>query len=377
MHLFPKILKDQDEARYGFLQSMIDAAADVILTTNSAGIIETCNKAIHNVFGYEPQDVIGRPLKELFQFSHVAEFEVLLHLFQTDRKKEIANSGRRIEGQRSDKSIFPISITMSELKVGGEFFILFVIRDISKIINTELELESTTRELIRSNSELDKFAMVVAHDLNSPLRTIVNFSESISKHCKENLDDETNFKLRRIVNSGQRMQALINNILIFSQIGKANIVLRPVSTNEILLEIMSDLSTQVCESKTTINISNLPTVEADKGLLRQVFQNLITNAIKFKKLSGDHQVHVSGEEMQTHWVLSVTDNGLGIESKDLARIFEAFQTLNSSAHYPGNGLGLSIVKKIIESLSGTIHVDSEPGKGSKFTFTIPKRRLDV
>src|SRR4030042_951036 len=235
------------------------------------------------------------------------------------------------------------------------------------------KLKKMADELTRSNKDLKEFAYVVSHDLKEPLQVIKGFLMLFEKRYKDKLDEKANEIIRFTVDGAERMQELIKDLLEYSQVGTKGKEFKPADCSLILNKAISNLKVSIEESGGVVTHDTLPTVTADAIQLSRLFQNLIGNAIKFHG-SEAPMVHISTERKGDEWLFSVRDNGMGIDPKFADRIFTVFQRLNSSDEYPGTGIGLAICKKIVEHHGGRIWVESEPGKGATFYFTIPERQ---
>lgn len=247
--------------------------------------------------------------------------------------------------------------------------------DITKRKQMEDKLKETIEELKRSNDELQQFAYVSSHDLQEPLRTIASFTQLLERRYKGKLDSDADEFIEYIVDAALRMKQQIQDLLDYSRVATMGGEFKLVDLNLILNETIQVLNASIDESKALIIVDELPNVMGDAGQLGRVFQNLILNAIKFRKPQERPIIHISSykDEESNEYVFSVEDNGIGIENQYLERIFSIFQRLHTIDEYHGTGIGLSIVKRIIERHGGYIWVESEPGKGSTFYFTIPIR----
>ncbi len=244
-------------------------------------------------------------------------------------------------------------------------------------LNRELKSEIERRQevqsaLERSNSELERFAYVASHDLQEPLRAASNFSLLLKKRYAEKIDKRADKYIRFIVDGTSRMQTLIDDILAFSRLERKGNHFVQVDTHKMIGEVKSNLSTAIQEASAKINHYNLPTITADQGQLRQLFQNLISNALKYRNQDVSPEICIRCEGQRDAWQFSITDNGIGIEKEFFDRIFVIFQRLHSSREYTGTGIGLAICQRIVETHQGKIWVESELGEGSTFYFTINK-----
>ena len=235
---------------------------------------------------------------------------------------------------------------------------------------SEEVLAVQAKELARSNTELQHFAYVASHDLQEPLRMVTSYTQLLAKRYKGQLDTDADEFIAYAVDGGTRMQALINDLLTYSRVGTQGKDFELIDCEAVLDRTLVNLQAAVQENEAVLTHYPLPTVMADDSQLGQVFQNLIGNAIKYH---GDEQpeVHIGAERKNGVWLFSVRDNGIGIDPEHAERIFLIFQRLHTRAEYSGTGIGLAICKRIVERHGGRIWVESEPGKGSSFYFTIP------
>ena len=234
----------------------------------------------------------------------------------------------------------------------------------------EETLKRQTLELARSNADLEQFAYVASHDLQEPLRVVAGHAQLFSQRYQGKLDAEADDMIGRVVNGAFRMQQLINDLLIYSRVGTHGKGPQPTDCSAVLDEVLANLKTSIEESGATVTAEPLPSVMADRTQLKQLFQNLIDNAIKYRGTQ-PVTVHVRARQHDKEWVFAVQDNGIGIHPDDAQRIFVLFQRLHADEEYPGTGIGLSICQKIVERHGGRIWVESEPYKGSTFYFTLP------
>lgn len=248
--------------------------------------------------------------------------------------------------------------------------VVSVFDNITERKEAEIELQRLLSELERSNKELEQFAYIASHDLQEPLRMVVSYLQLLERRYKGKLDCNADEFIGYAVDGAVRMQRMINDLLAYSRIGTKEKNIEPVDTNKVLSEVLTGLKLHIEETKASITADPLPVVTANATELAQVFQNLISNAIKFR---GDKppEIHIRAEQNEHAWRFSVKDNGIGFAPEYADKIFALFKRLHSAAQYPGSGIGLTICKKIIERHNGRIWVESEPGKGATFFFTIP------
>jgi signal transduction histidine kinase len=246
-------------------------------------------------------------------------------------------------------------------------------QEIAERQRAEERLEHYAAELERSNKELQQFAYVASHDLQEPLRMVSSYVQLLERRYKDKLDDDAKDFIAFAVDGANRMQRLINALLAYSRIETRGKPFERTDCSAALSDALANLALTIEEANATITHDPLPTVMADEVQLIQTFQNLISNAIKFRRNDVVPQVHISAEEQDSQWLFSVRDNGIGIDPEHQDRAFAVFQRLHTREEYPGTGIGLAVCKRIIERHGGRIWVESEPDQGSTFYFTLPHR----
>jgi light-regulated signal transduction histidine kinase (bacteriophytochrome) len=236
-----------------------------------------------------------------------------------------------------------------------------------------VERQKVEADLARSNAELEQLAYVASHDLQEPLRMVVSYLQLLEQRYQERLDADAHEFIGFAVNGAKRMQSLIDDLLTYSRIGTRAMPLQPVDCAVVMETLLHSLSVAIAEGDAIITCDSLPVVMADVTQLTQLFQNLLTNAIKFRR-EKPVRIHIAAESDGDFWRFSVQDNGIGIASDYFDRIFVMFQRLHSRRRYEGTGIGLAICKKIVERHGGHIWVESVPGQGSIFYFTLRQAR---
>jgi chemotaxis family two-component system sensor kinase Cph1 len=235
-------------------------------------------------------------------------------------------------------------------------------------------LEQYASDLKRSNQELEQFAYIASHDLQEPLRTITSYMELLSMRYSEKLDQDAREFIDFAMSGAKRMRALINDLLAYSRVTvNEKAAFAAFNTDKALETALQNLRKEIEESEATVIYEALPAVIGNEGQFVQLFQNLISNAIKFRR-DIKPEVRVSAQQQEAEWLFAVQDNGIGIESAYLERIFVIFQRLHKRNAYPGTGIGLAICKKVVEYHRGHLWAESQPGQGTTFCFTIPFRQ---
>ena len=251
------------------------------------------------------------------------------------------------------------------------------------IRHLQKHLLTLNQELKRSNTELEQFAFVVSHDLRAPLRKMKSYAELLRDTYEGRLDAKADKYIEALINGSLRMQSLIGDLLTYSRVGKSELVLEPVNLNVVLKQVIDDHSDVISKNAGQIRADSLPTVMAHKGQMLQLFQNLLENSIKFREGAPVIEVRAERQEPQSsagtfsgggfepaQWLISFADNGIGIEAQHAEQVFEIFQKLHPRTQYDGTGLGLAICRKIVKSHGGDLWLESEPGRGTTFYFTL-------
>jgi PAS domain S-box-containing protein len=234
-----------------------------------------------------------------------------------------------------------------------------------------VQAQAASRDLERSNTDLERFAFVASHDLQEPLRVVTSFSQLLGRRYKGQLDKQADEYLDYILTGTRRMAALIEDLLSYSQIVHSTEKGEPVDCSVVLDKVLESCRVTIEESEAIVTRDPLPVVEGDEGQISQLFHNLLTNALKYRKREAAPEVHVSARRTANEWIFSFSDNGIGIAKEYLQQIFVIFKRLHKKTAYPGTGIGLALCQRIIEGQAGRIWVESEPGVGSTFYFTWP------
>jgi PAS domain S-box-containing protein len=363
----------QLERTVSLLRGTLESTADGILVVNNEGKIESFNQRFVELWGI-PESIIASRDDDralafvLDQLKNPDEFLSRVRELYSDSDAESFDVLEFKDGRFFERYSRPQKI--GEKSVGR----VWSFRDTTKRKRAEEALKRTANELKRSNADLQQFAYAASHDLQEPLRIIEGFIKLLDKRYKGKLDEKADEFIEHTVDGVERMRELINDLLEYSKVGTKGINLKPIDFSLAVDKTVLNLKTAIEEISAVVTHDELPTVMADDSQISSLFQNLIGNALKFhgKKTL---RVHVSAERKDNEWVFSVRDNGIGIDPEQAERIFVVFQRLHTREEYPGTGIGLAICKRIIERHGGRIRVESEPGKGSTFYFTIPDREL--
>ncbi len=243
---------------------------------------------------------------------------------------------------------------------------------LEQIETADRELQHANQELARSNSDLERFAYIASHDLQEPLRVVTSYSNLLADDLGDSLGSNARKYLGYVVSAAHRMRAMIDALLDYSRVGRQHESFATVDCRKALDTALANLRLALAENDAEVSYGELPVVLGGPHQLTQVFQNLIGNALKFRRLSEAPRIRVSCTAAESEWHLSVADNGIGMEPHATARIFGVFQRLHSRSEYPGTGIGLAICHRIVERHGGEMRVESTPDQGSEFFFTLPR-----
>jgi PAS domain S-box-containing protein len=356
----------ESEAR---IRAIVNTAVDGIVTIDERGIVDTFNPAAERAFGYVAAEVTGRNVSMLMPAPYREAHDGYLARYLASGEKRIIGVGREVVGQRKDGSVFPMDLAVGEAQIGPRRLFTAVVRDISARKASEAQLKDALVHLESANEELKNFAYVVSHDLKAPLRGIGSLADWLASDYADKLDGQGREYLALLKNRVTRMDGLIDGVLEYSRVGRVRETRVTVDLNALVPEIVDALA---APPGVTISVQDrLPAVVAERTRLRQLFQNLIGNAIKHLDRP-DGEVRVAARDDGDHYTFSVADNGPGIDPRHHERIFQLFQTLSPRDRKESTGVGLALVKKIVELNGGRVWLESRTGQGSTFFFTLPK-----
>lgn len=363
-------------------KSVVDASPSGILIMNKEGKIIFCSSMACQIFGVSKDQLLDRSILEIVP--------------ENQREDLLSRTRSIIEGDinydRSPMTIVPGtgaeiniegSATIYKNEDGVKEGIIMIFNDVTervqqaKIIQQQIkDLNAKNEELkkyIDSNLQLENFAYIASHDLKAPIRSVISFAKLLTDSADDKLSDKEGKFLKIITDSSEHMRELIDDLLIFSRVNTTNTVLDEVDVNEMIQSILSDLQQDMIKYEATLDISDLPKkIIADKTKIRQVFQNLIANGMKFQGDGVKPVVKITGIESRDHWSFEICDNGIGIDQKHIDKIFLLFQKLHSKDKYEGSGMGLAICKKVIEQHEGEIYAKNNEERGCTIGFTVSK-----
>ena len=350
---------------------LFEYAPDAFYLNDLEGNFIDGNKAAEELIGYKREDLIGKNFLKLGLLPPECIEKAVKGLVKNFTGKPTGPDEFILI--RKDGQQVPVEIRTYPVNISGQNLVLGIARDITERRQTEGKLKETVAELKRINTDLEQIIKVAYHDMHEPLRMVSSYVQLLERRYKGKLDRDADEFIEYVVEGVNRMYKQISDLLLYLNIDTQEKPRVPIDTRKIINKAIASLRATIEETGTVITYDPLPIIRANNLELFELSKNLLSNAIKFR---GEEppRVHVSAEQNEDGWMFSFHDNGIGIDPKFSDRIFTIFQRLHSRNEYPGTGIGLAICKKIVERYGGSIWVESEPGKGSTFYFTIPKRR---
>ncbi|MBZ5668906.1 MAG: GAF domain-containing protein [Acidobacteriia bacterium] len=362
-----RVERKRAEAALQQQAALFDQTYDAVFVWDLHGPITFWNLGAERLYGIPREEALGRACQDLLHTTPPGGVEAFLQALERDGRWEGELEHSRRDGRRI---IVETRIVLIRDAEGAR--VLETNRDITERKQAQEALARRGEELERSNADLEQFAYVASHDLKEPLRAVISFVQLLQRRYQGKLDAQADEFIAHVVDGALRMQKLIDDLLAFSRVGIRGGEFQTVECEKALHAALQNLAVAIQESGTVVAAEALPTVQVDVAQLVLLFQNLIGNALKFDRAQPP-RICVSAQRHGAYWQLSVRDNGIGIEPRNFDRIFGVFQRLHTRQEYPGTGIGLAICKTIVERHGGKIWVESEPGKGTTFHFTLPVR----
>ncbi|MFY8107776.1 MAG: PAS domain S-box protein [Bacteroidia bacterium] len=354
------------------LSIVAERTSNAVVVSDNLGRITWVNESFTKITGYKLDEVKGKKPKSIFHYQGTNP-ETIKYLHNKLKKLEDAKCEIKNRGKFGQEYWIDLEIKALFDQSGVHTGFMAVQADITESRKAEQVLKHKNEQLENINKELEQFVYIASHDLQEPLLTIRNCAEIIKSEMAVNLDEEMNMYLDFIFQSSERLRELIKGLMQYSRIGRERRI-EEINLNNLLLDIKKDLQFSIEESSSIIKYDELPTVNAYPTELRLLFQNLISNSIKFRTLNSQTIIEITCTESDENWSFMVEDNGIGVDPKNLEKVFIIFKRLHNRDEYEGTGIGLAHCKKIIELHGGKIWMESEKGKGCKVIFTIPKNQ---
>jgi len=350
--------------------AVVNTAVDGIILMDARGTITMFNPACELMFGYSAAEIIGGDVKQLMPAPYRDEHDQYLENFHRTGQRKIIGIGRQVVGRHKSGSNFPLDLSVGEAEQGGEVFYVGIVRDVTERVHADELREQFIEQLAASNEERGYFAHVASHDLREPLRMITAFSKLLATDYSDRLDERGREYLSLVVSATSQMQDLLDDLVDFGRLGLEAVRGSWFASRESLDQVLETLHDPIEESGAKIVSGELPRIYGNPIRFQRLMQNLIGNALKYVAPDVEPLIHVSAVRTADYWSFSVSDNGIGIESRHQDQIFEPFKRLHSKSLYYGTGLGLAICRKIVDGFGGRIGVTSTPGEGSVFSFTL-------
>lgn len=366
--------RKQEEAKF---RNLLESAPDAIVIVNAQGRIQIVNAQTEKLFGYTRGELIGQPIEILvprrFHDRHLRDRE---HYSHSPASRPMG-AGLELSGLRKDGSEFPVEISLSPLETEEGTLISGAIRDVTERKKIEIqiralnqELQSNLAKLSSVNKELEAFSYSVSHDLRAPLRHIDGFTRILQEEHAAQLPPEAHRFLERILQAANHMGHLVDDLLNLSRIGRKEIDRKTVSMSSLVAGVIADLKPDATQNSIEWKIEELPEAECDDGLMKLVFTNLISNAMKFSRRQRPPRIHIGRRTEDGATEFFVRDNGVGFDPQYADKLFGVFQRLHSQEEFEGTGVGLATVQRIIHRHGGEIRAESKPGGGATFYFRL-------
>ncbi|HEX5229278.1 MAG TPA: PAS domain S-box protein [Bryobacteraceae bacterium] len=358
------------EARIAaLLSAIVDSSDDAIISKDLNGTIMTWNLSAERVFGYTAEEAIGRSIMLIIPPERADEEpRIIERLKRGERVDHFETIRVRKDGRRIN-----ISLTISPVKDGNGRIVgaSKVARDITEHVRHARALEEANAALQRANADLEQFAYSASHDLQEPLRMVASYSELLQRKFGGQLGPQADEYIRYTVQGALRMETLLRDLRTYTQLSTMDAAApEEIDANDVLKKTLANLDVPIRDNGAKITSAVLPRVRMHEFQLEQVFQNLISNSIRYRS-AAPPEIRVAAVQEGAHWLFSIQDNGIGIDPRYKEQVFGIFKRLHNTAQYPGTGMGLAICQRVIERVGGRIWVESEPGRGATFFFTIP------
>lgn len=356
------------------IRTIIDHSLDSVVVIDAEGVIVYWNPQAEKIFGWSGLEALGRKDTEILIPARFQEIYLKIRRrFLRSGQEGMLN--RRVEtfARHADGSEFPVEITVTPLRWGGNFIFSAFIRDITERKQAEERLRQKTLELARSNKELQDFAYVASHDLQEPLHKIIAFGDRLKLHGGDAIGEKGLDSLERIQKAALRMRQLIDDLLRYARVATRAKPYEAVELGGVVREVLGVLELRIAETRAKVEVGDLPVVHGDRSQILQLFQNILGNALKFHKPGETPRLWVSGNDGADAWVeIEIRDDGIGFDEKFSEAIFKPFHRLHGRQEYEGTGMGLAICQKIVQRHGGEIRVQSRLGEGTIFTLRLRK-----
>jgi PAS domain S-box-containing protein len=352
------------------LAAIVESSDDAIISKNLAGVIQSWNRGAERIFGYSAEEAIGKHISMLAASDRVDEIPRILGRIARGERVDHYETKRRTK----DGRVLTVSITVSPLRDGSGIVIgaSKIARDITERERHRRALEEANIALRSANADLEHFAYSASHDLQEPLRMVAAYSGMLKRKFDGELGELGDQYIAYLIEGAQRMKKLLDDLLAYTRASMEGPTKpEPVDATFGLDAALNDLAPLIQDNQAQVMRTDLPHISIHPFQIEQLFQNLIANAIRYRSKEPP-RIHIAAKQSGTEWLFSVRDNGIGIDPQYQEQIFEMFTRLHGPGEYPGTGMGLAICQRIVRRAGGRIWVDSRPGQGSTFFFTLPE-----
>ena len=362
--------KEKLEEKQALFASIVNSSDDAILSKNLDGIIMTWNYGAEKIFGYSPKEIIGKHISILVPPDLQNEESEII---EKTRNGEVVNHYETERIRKDGKPIY-VSITISPIKdsLGNIIGASKISRDITQRKKTEEQLSENIKKLEGSNIELESFSYSVSHDLRAPLRAVNGYARIFKENYENQLDTEASRLMNNIIDSSKKMGQLIDDLLTFSRLGRKELALTTVTMNDMVTSLCAELKKEQEPRDIEFKINPLLAAEADSVAIKQVWLNLISNALKYSNQKDKAIIEINSEINEDEIIYSIKDNGAGFDMRYANKLFGVFQRLHNDEEFEGTGVGLAIVKRIISKHGGRVWAESKVNEGATFFFTLNK-----
>ncbi|MEP4544568.1 MAG: ATP-binding protein, partial [Saccharospirillum sp.] len=330
------------------------------------------NSMAHSIFHYDVGELSGKRVEQLVPADIRIPHQANREQYISSPTKRMMGDRRDLSGLCADGQTVPVEIGLNPVTGSSDGEVVASVVDVSERRNYERKIEQRSEALERSNRELKEFAFIASHDLREPLRKIISFSKLLLSKDYGNFTDEGETFANYVVDAAERMRELLDSLLSYSRVTSHGGQFVLTDLNEVVREVLSDLQMTIEESQARLEVASLDQLTMDPSQIRQLLQNIVSNALKYRRQEQPPIIRIQGEAVNgDRYRLTIEDNGIGFDNQYSEQIFEVFKRLHGRDSYPGTGMGLAICRKIVDRHQGVIRADSTPGKGTRFVIELP------
>jgi len=354
------------------LLQIFESTPNGLLVINNGGSIEKANAQAEAIFGYAHGEMLGLTIESLVPLKYRGHHAGNRQQYVQAPERRAMGAGRDLFGLRKNGSEVPLEIGLNPISPGAGSEIIASVVDVSYRKRAEQQIRAKADAVMRNNEELQQFAFIASHDLREPLRKVLAFSNLLTTGRYGNFDDKGNEFITYITDAANRMQDLLDSLLSYSRVTSKARPFKQVDLNAVMASVLDDLQLAINDKTAQVECTPLATLDADEVQMRQLFQNLVSNSLKYSRDDVKPLIRIIGEVVAPdNYLITFTDNGIGFEQQYASQIFEVFKRLHGRGNYPGTGMGLAIARKIVDRHGGRITAHGTPGVGSSFEILLP------